>query len=88
MNSLFPDVHHTGTFFMKYKLSEPEFYRSVVKSQTYYYQYFGYIVSVVLIILYFIKSMIIAPDAIDKGEIIPHILCFKMMAFVIYPLYG
>ena len=22
-NSLFPDVHHTGTFFMKYKLSNP-----------------------------------------------------------------
>ena len=32
--------------------------------------------------------MFVVPGAIDKGEIIPHILCFKMMAFVVYPLYG
>lgn len=60
----------------------------MVNQQTYYYHYFGYIISIVLIILYFAKVTIIAPDADDKGEIIPHILCYKMMAFIIYPLYG
>lgn len=32
--------------------------------------------------------MILVPGSADKGEMIPHILCFKMMAFVVYPLYG
>jgi len=88
VNSLFPSVHHKGTFYMKYKLSEPEFYRSVVNNKTYYYEYFGLVISIFLVILYFCKSMIIVPDSADKGEIIPHILCFKMMAFIVYPLYG
>jgi hypothetical protein len=60
----------------------------VVNTKTYYYEYFGFVISVILVILYFFKSMILIPTAIDKGEIIPHILCFKMMAFVVYPLYG
>lgn len=88
INSLFPTIHHTGDFNMKYSLSQPEFYRSVISQQTYYYHYFGMIVSVVLIVLYFLKATYFAPDADDKGEIIPHILCYKMMAFIIYPLYG
>jgi len=88
VNSLFPSIHHSGNFYMKYKLSEPEFYRSVINTKTYYYQYFGFILSAYLIIIYFCKSMILVPDSADKGEIIPHILCFKMMAFIVYPLYG
>ncbi len=67
VNSLFPSVHHTGTFFMKYKLSEPEFYRSVVNTKTYYYEYFGFIISIIVVVLYFVKSMILVPNAIDKG---------------------
>jgi len=42
----------------------------------------------VLIVLYFSKAMIFTVEADDKGEIISHILCYKMMGFVIYPLYG
>ena len=61
INSLFPEVHHSGSFFMKYKLSEPEFYRSVINTKTYYYQYFGFSVSVILVVLYLVKALFIAP---------------------------
>ena len=37
---------------------------------------------------YFIKTMVVVSGSDDKGEIIPHVLCYRMMAFIIYPLYG
>jgi hypothetical protein len=59
-----------------------------MKSKTYYYEYFGEIISVFLVTMYFIKVFYLVPKTDDKGEIIPHILCFKIMSTMIYPVYG
>jgi len=71
-----------------YNLQSPEFYKSIIKNKSYIYHYFGFGVSVLLVLIYYLKSLIIVPESNDKGEIIPHILCVKIIGLMIYPLYG
>lgn len=52
------------------------------------YHYFGMIVSIYLLIFYFVKGVVLDGRGKDKGELIAHILLLKTPVLMLYPTYA
>jgi hypothetical protein len=89
INQLMPSLDtNNKDLILSYRLDNPEFYKSVLQKQKQYYWLFGMMVTVLIILLYFIKVCCTVPTTKDAGEIIPHVLLMKVPAMVIYPSFG
>ena len=89
VNELLPQLDTNGQDLgLDYKLDSPEFYKSVIKNEKYFFHIFGISVVGLLLLVYLIKICLVIPMTNDAGEIIPHVLLLKLPAMVIYPALG
>lgn len=61
---------------------------SVLRNKRYVYEYVGIIVTLYILVNYFVKGVISTPFSEDKGEIIPHVLSTKCTGLAFSPSYG
>jgi hypothetical protein len=86
---LLPNYQHSGPLTANYQLSSPEFYQSYIQSKSVNFPFFifGAIVILILLIKYFVKAVITVPQSPNIGNIIPHIMAFKVGALLLFPTY-
>jgi len=68
MSEILPTLDTYGQdLALQYKLDSPEFYKSIIKKDTYYYWVFGIVVTIILALLYLLKICWTAPRTNDTG---------------------
>ena len=94
MAEIIPDFYMPSTFLSDYKLSEPEFYQSLISnseenSLSIYFSIFGISVITILTMNYLLKACLTVKNVSYQqyGQIIPHLLALKAPIFIIYPLF-
>jgi hypothetical protein len=70
-------------------LSSPEFYQSYIAVTTVDFPFFiiGAVITGILFFKYLLKALATVPKSPNIGNIIPHILAFKVGALLLYPTY-
>jgi hypothetical protein len=88
-NLILPQYQHTGPLLVDYNLNNPEFYQSYIGFQESHFKYYiiGTIIVIILFIKYLVKALVSAPHSPNIGNIIPHILAYKVGALLLYPTY-
>ena len=81
-----PWAIHGGDLFLKNNINDPTFYASVIKDQNFGYYIFGTAVTILMLVIYFVKATVTVPSSLDKGNLIPHILALKCPALILYPM--
>jgi hypothetical protein len=86
---ILPNYQHSGPLIANYPLSSPEFYQSyiITRSVNFPFYIFGAIIVLILLIIYLIKALITVPQSPNIGNIIPHIMAFKVGAMLLFPTY-
>ena len=77
-----------GDLKLSYNINQPEFVASTLRLHSHFYYLFGIMVTIYIIIFYFLKAVVINPNGRDKGQLIAHILFMKTPALMIYPSYA
>ena len=79
---------HGGALQMSYNINSPEFIASTLNLRSYYYNYFGLIIVLFLLVFYFIKGVILDPEGTEKGQLISHLLLLKTPTLAVFPVYS
>jgi hypothetical protein len=77
IQSILPDSAHSGSLSLSNPADNPSFIRSVYTQLPYNYHYFGLVVTLLMLITYFIKATISVPQSDDQGEIISHVFLLR-----------
>lgn len=77
IQSILPDSAHSGSLSLSNPADNPSFIRSVYTQLPYNYHYFGLVVTLLMLIIYFIKATISVPQSDDQGEIISHVFLLR-----------
>jgi hypothetical protein len=87
---ILPHFQHTGPLLVDYPLNSPEFYQSYIDFQVGNFKYFiiGATIVIILFIKYLFKALVSAPLSPNIGNIIPHILAYKVGALLLYPTFS
>ena len=74
---------------LDYNLDNPEFYASYTKQYISPFPFYAISATIVGLVLlkFLVKSLITAPRSSNLGNIIPHILAFKVGALLLFPTY-
>jgi hypothetical protein len=67
VQSIFPDSTHLGSLSLKYDTSNPEFYASVTKLQSSHLYLIGLLITLFMIVNYFIKAVVSVPQSTNQG---------------------
>lgn len=82
-----PTFQHAGDLSLDYSLDSPEFYASYVQTiDTFYFYIIGIVIVGVMFIGYGGKVIWAEKHNGDYGQIIPHILCMKTGALLLFPV--
>jgi hypothetical protein len=90
VKAVLPDLNHVGDLTLDYSLNQPEFYASFLANypgSSKYYVIFGYLISLLLIINFAIKTYYAKSiDHHNSGEMISHFMAFKTIGLILYPI--
>ena len=87
-NLILPNYPQSGRIALSYDLDSAEFYTTFIKYQgNFMLEAIGIIFVVILFIKYSVKALATVPESLNPGNIIPHILAFKVGALLLYPTY-
>lgn len=89
IQQLLPGYQHSGSLVLDYKLDNPEFYASFTKEYTSNFPFYaiGAAITAILFLKFLLKSLATVPKSPNMGNIIPHILAFKVGALLLFPTY-
>ena len=87
-NKILPNYAHSGALSVSYNLDGSEFYASYVQyNSNFILSIIGIFFVVVLFIKYSIKALATVPESLNPGNIIPHVLAFKIGALLLFPTF-
>lgn len=86
--SILPTYPVSGPLTLSYDLDNPEFYSSYMyQNSSFLLEITGALFVLILFVKYSVKALITVPESLNPGNIIPHILAFKVGAILLYPTY-
>lgn len=90
IQAILPSSDHMGSLSLSNPAENPSFIRSIYDQTTYNYHYFGLILMLLMLVIYFVKAAVSVPQSDDHGELMSHIFLLRCggiifsMAYVEY----
>jgi hypothetical protein len=87
IQSILPSSDHTGSLSLTNPATNPSFIRSLYTQLPYNYHYFGLVVTLLMLVIYFIKAAVSVPQSDDQGELISHVFLLRCGGIIFSKVY-
>ena len=86
--AILPGYSESGDLALSYDLNGASFYSSYLKYHSnFLLEIIGTLFVLILFIKYSVKALVTVPESLNPGNIIPHVLAFKVGALLLFPTY-